>query len=116
MKYPATAASARNTINTIMPMTSPNLPLLFGAGATSGITAFGSRATVTLDLETACSTTVEAEPALSTKVGADMLGLIGVLADADPGCGADVAGAVSGTEVTDASNPITVGAFTSEFV
>jgi hypothetical protein len=36
--------------------------------------------------------------------------------DETTGDGAEVSGALSGTDVIDASSPITVGAFTSEFV
>jgi len=52
-------------------------------------------------------------------VGEDILSSAGVLTgvrDGAIGEGAEVAGAPPGTDVFEASNPITVGAFTSEFV
>ena len=105
------------TANTTIPMRSPALlPTLLpdllsdadGAGrsVTNGLGACGI---VTLDSAGACSTIVWADILTPTGV------LTGV-GDGATGDGAEVAGALPGTAVLDASSPITVGAFTSEFV
>ena len=99
--------------NTFSPTRSPALlpDLLIDAdGAAASVTnGLGACGIVTLDSPCACS----------TMVGGDILTSAGELAgvaDGATGEGAEVAGALPGTDVFDASSPITVGAFTSEFV
>src|SRR6185436_17783363 len=113
MKNPPTPPPTKTTRSTTKPIINP--ALLFEAGATwTGVT-FGNGGAVTLGC--CWIVTLETMSADSTRVAPDIFGSAAMI-----GFGVSTFGAavdeetLLGTAVADASNPITVGALTSEFV